>query len=94
VALAYGIMSDGTSNKYGLRLCTDSLTLSEVVLLINILKIKFDLNCTINTFTSPKGIKYFRIYFKADSKPKRIIIISPYIIPFSSYKLDKIKRFN
>jgi hypothetical protein len=87
-------MSDGTSNKYGLRLCTDSFTLNEVVLLINILKIKFDLNCTIHTLTNPKGIKYYRIYFKADSMPKLINLISPYIIPFSNYKLSKIKRFN
>lgn len=82
-------MSDGVFNKYGLRLCTDSFSLKEVVLLINILLIKFELNCSIHTLTDPRGIKYYRIYFKADSMPKWINLISPYLIPFSTYKISQ-----
>ena len=33
------IMSDGVSNQYGLTICTDSYTIKEVVILINILRI-------------------------------------------------------
>lgn len=54
-------MSDGVSNKYGLRLCTDSFSLKEVVLLINILLIKFELNCSIHTLTDLRGVKYYII---------------------------------
>jgi len=94
LVLAYWIMSDGVSNKYGLRICKDSFSLNEVVLLINILKIKFYLNCTIHTLTNPKDKKYYRLYFKADSMPKLINLISPYLIPFSTYKISKTKKFS
>ena len=94
LVLAYWIMSDGVSNKYGLRICTDSYTLKEVVLLINILKIKFDLNCTLHTIISEKGSKLFRIYIRSESMDKLKKLVNPYIISFSKYKLSKIKRWN
>jgi hypothetical protein len=75
-------MSDGVSNKYALTLCTDSFTIQEVVLLINILIIKYDLNCIIH-----KSNNNFRIFIKAESMGKLHKLVDPYIIPFSSYKL-------
>lgn len=47
-ALAYWIMSDGVSNQYGLTICTDCFTIKDVVILMNILKIRYDLNCSIH----------------------------------------------
>lgn len=87
-ALAYWIMSDGVSNQYGLTICTDSYTIKEVVILINILKIRYDLNCSIHYLNNRP-----RLYIKADSMNKLRLLVKPYIIPFSQYKLYKGKRF-
>jgi hypothetical protein len=70
-------------------LCTDSFTIQEVVLLINILIIKYDLNCSIH-----KSNNNLRIYIKAESIDKLYKLVDPYIIPFSAYKLKNEKRFN
>jgi hypothetical protein len=80
-------MSDGTSNQYGLTICTDAFTIKEVILLINILKIRYGLNCSLHYLN-----KRPRIYIKAESINKLRIIIEPYIIHFSKYKLQKGKR--
>lgn len=88
VSLAYWIMSDGVSSRYGLTLCTDSFTIQKIVLLINILIIKYDLNCTIH-----KSNKNYRIYIKADSMAKLHKIVDPFILPLSAYKLRKGARY-
>lgn len=82
-------MSDGVSQQYGLLLCTDSFTVKEVVILINILIIKYDLDCSIHNHNGKP-----RIYIKANSMVKLRQLVNPYIIPFSTYKLRKGKRFN
>ena len=61
-ASAYWIMSDGVSNQYGLTICTDCFTVQEVVILINILKIRYNLNCSIHYLRGNP-----RLYIKADS---------------------------
>jgi len=86
-SLAYWIMSDGVSNQYGLTFCTDAFTIKEVIILINILKIRFDLNCSLHYSN-----KCPRIYIKAKSMAKLRFIIKPYLIPFSKYKLEKGKQ--
>jgi hypothetical protein len=87
IALAYWIMSYGVSQQYGLLICTDNFSVPDVVRLINILKIRYDLNCSIH-YTKNKP----RIYIKADSMNKLRILVGPHIIPFSNYKLRKGKR--
>lgn len=87
VVLAYWILSDGTSNQYGFTICTDNFTVKDVVLLINILIIRYDLNCSLHM---SKGKP--RIYIKADSMAKLREITGMHIIPFSKYKLSKGKR--
>lgn len=53
IVLAYWIMGDGSKyGKGGIQLCTDSYSLSEVILLMNILKIKFDIDSSILWVTS------------------------------------------
>lgn len=47
IALAHWIMGDGSSRSCELVLCTDSFTLSDVNLLLNVLMIKFNLECTL-----------------------------------------------
>lgn len=41
-------MGDGSRKNKGLLLCTDSFTIQEVVLLMNILIIKYNLKCTLH----------------------------------------------
>jgi hypothetical protein len=48
IVLAHWIMGDGSKLNKGITLCTNSFTLQEVVLLINILTIKFDIQPTIH----------------------------------------------
>ena len=52
VALAHWIMGDGTFNGVTLLLCTDSYSIKEVVLLMNVLIIKYDIHCNIRYFKS------------------------------------------
>lgn len=77
-------MGDGAILNKGLVLCTDSYTLQEVVTLINVLKIKYDIDCTI------QGIKNNRprIYILAKSMGKLRILVKPYILPSMLYKLN------
>jgi rRNA maturation endonuclease Nob1 len=66
-------MGDGSKRAKGLILYTDNFNLQEVVLLVNILIIKFNLNPTIQ-----KEKNKFRIYINE----KSFIKIKPFILPF------------
>ena len=46
VALAHTIMGDGKESRHGLVLCTDSYKLIEVIRLMNVLIIRYRLECT------------------------------------------------
>ena len=59
-------MDDGTPDRSGFVYNTNSFTKEEVLLLINVLKNKFDLNCSIHT-RNDKINKPYLIYIKADS---------------------------
>jgi LAGLIDADG DNA endonuclease family len=58
-------MDDGSPDRSGFMLYTNAFTESEVNLLIKVLKINFDLNCSVHTRTVKK--KAYMIYIKADS---------------------------
>lgn len=73
IALAHWIMGDGSKRKNGLILCTDNFSLQEIVLLVNILIIKFDIYPTIQ-----KEKDKFRIYINK----KNLIKIKPLILPY------------
>ena len=47
IAIAYGVRSEAPILNKGLVLCTDSYTIQEVVKLMNVLKIKYNIICTI-----------------------------------------------
>ncbi len=48
IVLAHWIMGDGAKRNKGTIICTDSFTIKEVVILINILYLKFNINCNIH----------------------------------------------
>lgn len=83
MVLAHWIMGDGSKRGKGLVLCTDNFSLQEVVLLVNILILKFDINPTIQ-----KEKKYFRIYINGKSLMKIKPFIQPYFVDHFLYKIN------
>ena len=84
VALAHWIMGDGAILNKGLVLCTDSFTIQEVITLMNVLKIKYDINSTIQGIKNQRP----RIYILQESMPKMINIVRPYFLPSMLYKFN------
>jgi len=76
-------MGDGSIASYGIKIGTDSFSVKECVLLINVLIIKYNINCTILMNNNNKP----RIYIKAESKNRLISLIKPYLVPSMYYKL-------
>lgn len=83
LVLAHWIMGDGSKRAKGLVLCTDNFSLQEVVLLVNILIIKFEINPTIQ-----KEKNKFRIYINEKSLIKIKPFIKIYFIDSMLYKLN------
>lgn len=85
IALAHLIMGDGSPyKKTGITICTDSYTIQDVVLLINVLIIRYNINCTIHE----KKEGQYRIYISKNSFETLKGIIKPYIIPSMLYKIN------
>lgn len=84
VALAHIVMRDGKVSRHGLVLCIDSYSVSDIVSLINVLIIKYRLDCTLryNTTTQP------RIYIKESSMPILRYLVTPYMVKSMFYKID------
>jgi uncharacterized membrane protein len=72
-ALAYWISGDGTYNS-GVRIQTDSFTVKEVVFIMNILIIKFHLECSIH-YQRGNPI----LYIKSKSIKKNLHNLLPYM---------------
>lgn len=83
IVIAYWIMGDGAKRNKGLVLCTDNFTLKEVILLMNILIIKFDLYCTIHN----DGNKY-RLFISKKYLNKIVSEIKPYFEDQFLYKIS------
>jgi len=79
IALAHWIIGDGTWQSSGLLLCADSFTQADNIKLIGILKIRYDLDCTLHASN--------RIYILARSIPRLRSIVLPYMDPSMLYKL-------
>jgi len=76
-------MCDGTAHKHkGLTLCTDCFSMQDVVLLMNVLLIKYNIFSSIN---KSKGLP--RIYISRKEMVKLRKVVDDYIIPFSIYKI-------
>jgi len=85
-SLAYWAMDDGTADRSGFVLNTNSYTKEEVELLVSILKNKFDLDCSVHT-RNDKVKKPYLIYIKSNSWNKFKSLIEPHVIPHFAYKL-------
>jgi hypothetical protein len=87
IALAHWIMGDGYFTNGTLKLCTDNFTKDEVLRLIKVLHIKYDIKATINQRTNPGGAIKWRIRISKLSMDKLILLVRPYIISEMLYKL-------
>jgi hypothetical protein len=85
VALAQVIMGDGSAQRHGLVLCTDSYTIPEVVRLMNVLMIRYRLDCTLRLHTPSSP----RIYIRQCSMAKLQTIVGPHMITSFLYKIGK-----
>jgi len=89
VALAHLIMGDGSVQRHGLILCTNSFSVQDVVRLMNVLIIRYGLECTIRIKRrqgSAQKIE-FLIYIRESSMPLLRTIVTPYFHPSMLYKL-------
>lgn len=86
IALAHWVCGDGSVIDSGLLLCTDSYSIVDVVRLINVLIIRYDIECTLRK-RSKNPITGYRIYIRARSMVKLITIIKPYMVDSMLYKL-------
>jgi len=87
IALAHWIQCDGTWIGRGVQLCTDSFSIQDVVRLISILRIRYDLDCTLQMCNRGNNKNYPRIYIKAESIPLLRTLVIPYIHSSMFYKL-------
>jgi len=76
-------MGDGSVQLHGLIICTDSYTIEDIIRLINVLIIKFRLECILRTYRQNK----YRIYIRQGSMASLLNIVSPYMHPSMLYKL-------
>jgi hypothetical protein len=86
VALAHLIMGDGVAKPHGLIICTDSYNLVDIVRLMNVLLIKYNIesNLRFHTPTQP------RIYIRQHSMPILRRLITPYMEKSMLYKIEEV----
>lgn len=84
-ALAHWIMGDGGARSTGLMLCTDSYPVKSVVLLMNVLMLRYNLDCSL-FFHAPNNT-HPRIYIPARSMPRLRTIVAEHMCPSMLYKL-------
>lgn len=99
VAFALLILGDGGFKSKGIYLCTDSYTILDVVRLMNVLIIRYELKCTLHKASNGKGYRIYISSFKnktyfskqvwktRNSVGKVVEIVLPYLIPSMYYKV-------
>jgi hypothetical protein len=82
-------MGDGSVQRHGLIICTNSFSVQDVVRLMNVLMIRYELKCTMHVKRrqgSAQKIE-FLIYISESSMPLLRSIVTPYFHPSMLYKL-------
>ena len=82
IALAYWIIGDGSYARGGVLLSTDSFSVPDVIRLINVLMIRYNLKCTLQ-YSNGKP----RILISATSIGTLKSIVLPHMHPSITYKL-------
>jgi len=76
------VMGDGYFSSKSIGICTDSFSLVDVIRIMNVLIVRYELKCTLH-----KSNQNYRIYISINSFSKVIEIVKPYLIPTMYYKL-------
>lgn len=79
-------MGDGSKRNKGITLCTDSFSFKDVVLLMNILKVKFDIDSTLHLEKHKP-----RIYINRKGLVKILPFVKPYFIDHFLYKIENLE---
>lgn len=82
-SLAYWLMDDSFKHSSGLSICTESYSEQEVLLLISILKEKFNLECN----PMKRSLNKYRIYVRSSSLNNLKSLVSDYFVPSMKYKI-------
>jgi LAGLIDADG DNA endonuclease family protein len=77
-------MRDGTFNGITLLLCTDSYSIKEVVILMNVLMIRYNIYCNIHSYNN----RYPKIYIYIKDMDKLGKAVKPYTHESMRYKLE------
>jgi len=75
-------MGDGNKNRHGLTISTDSFYLNDTVRLINVLMVRYRLDCTMR-----KHSPGYTIYIKEKSMPLLRTLVQPHMHSSMLYKL-------
>ena len=92
MSLAFLIMDDGgwVAGSKSVRISTNNFTLHEVELLGQMLKTKFNLDCTVQKLSKGKldsSKDKYSLYFKVATLPRLRELVVPYMHPSMLYKL-------
>jgi len=86
VALAHMIMGDGSVERHGLIICTNSYSIEDVVRLMNVIVNATRFECNLRLKKQNQKIEYM-IYIRQRSMPLLRTIVTPYFHPSMYYKL-------
>jgi len=89
VTLSHLIMEDGSVQPQGLVICTNCYTIEDVIRLMNVIMIRYRLECTMQLKRQNKKFEYL-IYIRQGSIPLLYTIIISYIHPSMYYKIHSI----
>ena len=82
--LAHIIMGDGSFKFNGILLNLQAFSVKELILFINVLKLKFNIDCTLH-----KSRNHYTVYITVESSRKLYPKIKNYIVPSMRYKFEK-----
>jgi ubiquinol-cytochrome c reductase cytochrome b subunit len=89
ISLAIWIMDDGGWIKdRGIKLCTNCFKLSDIKLLVSILKTKYEFKLAIH---SAGSLDQYNIYIPKSNLPVLIPLVLPHMHPYFLYKLNMVK---
>lgn len=88
LGIAIWFMDDGASDNYGYKLSVDCFEKEDIEKLTKMLKLKFEINSTININQNKT------IHIKSDSTKKFKELVEPYICDCMKYKLKVYKKIN
>ena len=82
IALAHWIMGDGNKSRHGLTISTESFSLNDTVRLLNVLMVRYRLDCTMR-----KHSPGYTIYIKEKSMSLLRTLVQPHMHSSMLYKL-------